>query len=364
MKEIKIDIVVGTRPEIIKLSPVLDELDKRNVKYKLIHTGQHYSYNLDKIFFKDLALRKPDSSLGVGSGAQGKQTGEILIKLERVLLEDRPAMIIIEGDTNSVLGSALAAVKVGVKIAHVESGLRSFDRNMPEEINRVLTDHISHFLFAPTKTASENLINEGIAKDKIFITGNTIVDATLKNLETSKEKSKILLNLGIEEKAFFLLTLHRIENVDNKSRFEKIIRAMKKLSEDFIIIFPIHPRAEKQLHRFGLTESLKQESNIKLVQPVGYIDFLKLELSARLILTDSGGIQEEACILKVPCVTLRENTERPETVSIGSNMITGFDEESILEGVDMMLGKELEWKQPFGDGKAAIKIVDILLGNH
>jgi UDP-N-acetylglucosamine 2-epimerase (non-hydrolysing) len=364
MKELKIDVVVGTRPEIIKLSPVLMELEKRNITYRLTHTGQHYSYNLDKIFFKDLELREPDSLLGIGSGTQGEQTGKILIKMEKVLLEDKPDLIIIEGDTNSVLASALAAVKINVKVAHVEAGLRSFDRRMPEELNRILTDHISHYLFAPTEIALDNLLKEGISEDKIFMTGNTIVDATLKNLDIAREQSAILSHLGLKEKSFFLLTLHRVENVDNKERLEKIIRAIKKVSKDFLIIFPIHPRAEKQLHKFGLTKRVKGEKKIKVIQPVGYIDFLTLELNARLVLTDSGGIQEEACILKTPCVTLRERTERPETVVIGSNVVTGFDEKSIIDGVEGMLAKKLEWKQPFGDGKAATRIIDILLQNR
>lgn len=361
MKEPNIDVVVGTRPEIIKLSPILVELEKRNIRYRIIHTGQHYSYNLDKIFFQDLALGEPDYLLGVGSGTQGEQTGKILMKMEKVLLDDRPDLLIIEGDTNSVLASALAAVKLNIEIAHIEAGLRSFDRSMPEEINRILTDHISRYLFAPTETSRDNLLKEGISEVKVFVTGNTIVDATLKNLDIAREKSNILSQLGVTKKFYMLLTLHRVENVENEERLEKIIRAIKKISKDYMIIFPIHPRAEKQLDKFGLTKSLKREENIELIQPVGYIDFLNLELNARLILTDSGGIQEEACILETPCVTLRENTERPETVFIGSNMITGFSEKSILDGVETMLTKKIEWEQPFGNGTAAIKILDILL---
>ncbi|WP_423792269.1 non-hydrolyzing UDP-N-acetylglucosamine 2-epimerase [Methanocaldococcus indicus] len=350
-----ITIVLGTRPEIIKLSPIIRELMDKEIDFRIIHTNQHYSKNMDKIFFEELNLPKPDYNLNVGSGTHGEQTGKMIMNIEKVLLKEKPNIVIVQGDTNTTLAGALAASKLKIKVAHVEAGLRSFDRNMPEEINRVLTDHISDYLFAPTEIAKNNLINEGINENKIFVVGNTIVDATLQNLTIAEEKYKI------EDKDYFLLTLHRAENVDNKKRLQNIINGINEVIEIYNkeIIFPVHPRTLKRLKEFNLLDKLNK--NINIIDPIGYLKFLLLEKYAKLILTDSGGVQEEACILKVPCITLRDNTERPETVEVGANMLVGDSKEKLINSINIMLKKEKNWKNPFGDGKSAKKIIKILL---
>ncbi len=357
-------IVVGTRPEIIKMSPIIRECENRDIDYFIIHTNQHYSYSLDRIFFEELNLLEPRYNLEIGSGTHGAQTGNMLIELEKTLLKERPNVVLVEGDTNTVLAAALTASKCNIDIGHVEAGLRSFDRNMPEEINRVLTDHISTHLFAPTMVSKDNLMNEGIPEDKIYVVGNTIVDATLHNLKIVSAKSEILDKLKLSEKAFFLLTLHRQENVDYKERLEKIITSLKEINNrfDLPIIYPIHPRSDKMMKKFGLKSRLEDIKNLELIDPVGYMDFLVLENNAQLILTDSGGVQEESCILNVPCITLRYNTERPETVNVGKNMVVGVESEKVLKGVEEMLGRDLSHENPFGDGKTGQRIVDIFVG--
>ncbi|HIQ38831.1 MAG TPA: UDP-N-acetylglucosamine 2-epimerase (non-hydrolyzing), partial [Methanothermococcus okinawensis] len=297
-------------------------------------------------------------NLNVGSGTHAEKTGKMLIGIEKVLLMEKPDVVLVQGDTDTVLAGALAASKLNIKIGHIEAGLRSYDKNMPEEINRVLTDHISDYLFAPTEKAKDNLLREGIDLDKIFVTGNTIVDGIYQNLEIAKLKSKILNELDLKEREYFLVTTHRKENVDNKNRLEGILKGLELISKeyDFDIVFPIHPRASKRIKEFGL----KVNDSIKVIEPLGYLDFLKLEAGARLILTDSGGIQEESCILRVPCVTLRDNTERPETLEVGSNVLVGTIPERILNGVKLMLERKNNWINPFGDGKAAKRIIKIL----
>ncbi|AEF95929.1 non-hydrolyzing UDP-N-acetylglucosamine 2-epimerase [Methanotorris igneus] len=361
----KLSIILGTRPEIIKLSPIIRELEGRNLDWSLIHTNQHYSENMDRIFFQELNLPNPKYNLGVGSGTHGEQTGRMLIKIEKVLLKERPDVVIVQGDTNTVLAGALAASKLKIKVAHVEAGLRSYDKNMPEEINRVLTDHISDYLFAPTEKAKNNLLKEGIEENRIFVVGNTIVDATLQNLKIAEKNEHIkefFKNISNEE-GYFLLTLHRAENVDNKERLKNIIDAITKITEiyDKNIVFPIHPRTEKRLKEFNLFDKLKSNKKIKIIEPIGYLEFLILEKNAELILTDSGGVQEESCILKVPCITLRDNTERPETLEVGSNILVGDDKNKIINAVELMLNKKRDWKNPFGDGKSGKRIVEILM---
>jgi UDP-N-acetylglucosamine 2-epimerase (non-hydrolysing) len=355
-------IVVGTRPEIIKMSPIIRECEKRTLDYFIIHTNQHYSYSMDRIFFEELELPEPNYNLEVGSGTHGAQTGKMLSSLEPPLLKEKPDAVLVEGDTNTVLAGALTSVKYHIKVGHVEAGLRSFDRNMPEEINRVLADHISDYLFAPTSVSKSNLTKEGIPEDKIHVVGNTIVDATIHNLKIAEKKSKIIDELQLSEKSYFLMTLHRQENVDNEDRLKKIIYSLEKISQihDFPIIYPIHPRTEKMLRKFGLKKRVNEISNLKLIEPVGYLDFLVLENNARLALTDSGGVQEETCILNVPCVTLRYNTERPETVEVGKNIIAGVESENVIKSVNDMLTRSLSEINPFGDGTTGKRIVDIL----
>ncbi len=363
----KLSIILGTRPEIIKLSPIIRALEKTNIDWHIIHTNQHYSENMDKIFFEELNLPKPKYNLNIGSGTHGEQTGKMLIKIEKVLLKEKPNVVIVQGDTNTVLAGALVASKLKIDVAHVEAGLRSFDKNMPEEINRVLTDHISSYLFAPTEKAKDNLLNEGIEENKIFVVGNTIVDATLQNLKIAEKNTfvrEFFENITNMED-YFLLTLHRAENVDNEERLKNIIDGIIKVIDIFdkTIIFPIHPRTKKRLEEFNLLEKLKSNKKIKIIEPVGYLEFLMLEKNAELILTDSGGVQEEACILKIPCITLRDNTERPETVEVGANILVGDNKEKLINGVEIMLNKERNWENPFGDGKSGERIIKILHGN-
>lgn len=340
-----ISVVLGTRPEIVKMAPIIKELKKRDIDYFVIHTGQHYSYNLDKVFFENFDLEKPRYNLEVGSGTHGKQTGEILKRIERVLIDEKPEIVLVEGDTNTVLASALAASKLHIKVGHVEAGLRSFWKWMPEEINRVLTDHISDLLFAPTEIARNNLLNEGI-REGVYIVGNTIVDSLkLKKIE------KI-------EKDFILLTLHREENADDPEKLKSIIKGTEMISEyfDTPVIYPIHPRTKKNLKKFGIEINKKF---IKLVDPLNYFKFLSYLKSCKFVLTDSGGVQEEACILKIPCITLRDNTERPETINIGANILAGSNPKKILESAVKMSKANKKWENPYGKDVGK-KIVDIV----
>lgn len=306
-----------------------------------------------------MKIPKPDYYLGVGSGSHGYQTGEGLKRIEKVLVREKPEIVLVYGDTNSTLAGALAAVKLHIKVGHIEAGLRSYDRNMPEEINRVVADHVSDLLFAPTEKSRENLIKEGIDANKIFITGNTVVDAVFQNLEIGKEKSRILDRLNLKSREFLLVTTHRQENVDDKKRLGQILKGLDLVHKEFgfVIIYPIHPRTEKKLEEFRL----KIPEGVRLVKPAGYLDFLQLEANARLVLTDSGGLQEESCVLKVPCVTLRDNTERPETLEVGANILAGTNPEEVLECAKLMINnREKNWKNPFGDGEAGRRIIKIL----
>jgi UDP-N-acetylglucosamine 2-epimerase (non-hydrolysing) len=353
----KVAVILGTRPEIIKLSPVIRRLEAEKADYFILHTGQHYSYQLDKVFFEQLKLPVPKNNLNVGSGSHAEETGKMLIGIEKVLQEEKPHTVLVEGDTNSVLAGALAASKLGIKIGHVEAGLRSGDRTMPEEINRIVADHISDFLFTPTEKSKQILLHEGIGKEKIFVTGNTVVDAVYQNLDLVKDNAGIFESLKLTPKKYFLVTLHRQENVDNPDRFASILAGLKALSlkYKFPVIYPIHPRSLKKISAFG-----RKAEGITVIDPVDYLAFLLLESNARLILTDSGGIQEEACILNVPCVTLRDNTERPETVDVGANVLAGASPERIAECARVMMDRKEKWKNPFGDGRAAEKILDII----
>lgn len=354
----KIAIILGTRPEIIKMSPVIRECERLKLNYFTLHTGQHYSYNMDKIFFEELELPAAAYNMDVGSSTHGEQTGKMVIEIEKVMLKEKPDIVLVEGDTNTVLAGALAASKSHIKVGHVEAGLRSYCRRMPEEINRVLTDHCSDYLFAPTRQSKGNLLKEGISNDKIFITGNTIVDSVYQNLEISNRKTNILKMLKLEKGEFFLVTAHREENVDNKERLEGILLGLELVYREFncSIIYPIHPRTTKRIEEFELTVP----KGVRIVKPVGFLDFLQLETNSKLVLTDSGGVQEETCIMNVPCVTLRDNTERPETLDVGSNVLVGTNPKRILEGVKSTINKDAKWKNPFGDGKAGERILEII----
>lgn len=353
----KIAVIVGTRPEIIKMAPVVRALESNRVNYFVLHTGQHYSYNLDRIFFEQLRLKEAKYNLEIGSGSHAEQTGKILIGVEKVLKTEKPDIVLVEGDTNSVFAGALAAAKLHISVGHVESGLRSYDKQMPEEINRILTDHCSDYLFAPTPKAREILLGEGIHEKNIFVTGNTIVDAVYQNMEIAGDTGDSLNTLHLAQREYFLVTLHREENVDIWERFASILEGLDRIASEFRlpIVYPIHPRARKMMAKFGL-----KPQNIRLIEPIDFFGFLQLESNARLILTDSGGVQEEACILKVPCVTLRDNTERPETIEVGANTLAGASVNKIHECVKFMLSRKNNWINPFGDGKAGERIVEIV----
>jgi UDP-N-acetylglucosamine 2-epimerase (non-hydrolysing) len=353
----KLSIIIGTRPEIIKMSPIIRECEQLNLNYFILHTGQHYNYNMDKVFFEQLELAKPLYNLDVGSGFHGEQTGKILIGIEKILMKEKPDIVLVEGDTNTVLAGSLAATKLHIKVGHVEAGLRSYDRSMPEEMNRVLTDHCSDYLFVPTKKSKQILLSEGISDKKIFLTGNTIVDAVFQNIELANKKGNILIDLGLKKQKYFLVTAHRQENVDNHDRFEGIIQGIRQIHEkyDLPVLYPMHPRASKKLKEFDL-----KTDGITLIEPQDYLSFLQLEQNAKIVLTDSGGVQEETCILGTPCVTLRDNTERPETIEVGSNIMAGTNPKKIVECVSIINTKNKKWINPFGKGNASEKIINIL----
>ncbi len=356
----KISIVLGTRPEIIKFSPIIRECERRGLNYFVVHTGQHYSYNMDRVFFEQLELPHPSFRLDVGSGTHAEQTGKMIVGIEKVLMREMPDVVLVQGDTNTTLAGALAASKLGLKVGHVEAGLRCYDRRMPEEINRVLTDHCSDFLFAPTENSRRILLGEGIPEEGIFVTGNTIVDAVHQNLEIANRRRSVIRDLELEPKEYFLATVHRQENVDSKEKFFSILDALEKACGEFgvPVVYPVHPRSRKQMEEFGL-----RPDGLRLIEPVDFLSFLQLESNARLVLTDSGGVQEEACVLGVPCLTLRDSTERPETVEVGSNVLTGADSDRILECARMMVLRRDVWESPFGDGRAGIRIVEELRRN-
>ncbi len=339
------------------MAPVIRECQRRGLDYSIIHTGQHYSYQMDRIFFEQLELPQPDHNLDVGSGNHGEQTGRILADLEAVLMAERPDVVLVQGDTNTVMAGALAASKLHIKVGHVEAGLRSYDRSMPEEINRVVADHVSDYCFAPTEISKANLLKEGIAEEKIHVTGNTIVDSVYQNLEIAMRKVNILADLGLEPKGYFLVTSHRQENVDSKERLREIIRGLQMVKSEFglPVVFPVHPRTRKMVESFGF-----ELDGIRAIEPLGFLEFLQLEAGARLALTDSGGVQEETCILGVPCVTLRDNTERPETLEVGANVLAGARSEQIMKCAMRMLEAETEWKNPFGDEHAGDRIIRII----
>ncbi len=361
----KVAVVVGTRPEIIKMSPVIRALSSRDIPYYVLHTGQHYSYNMDRLFFEELELPQPDYKLDVGERfrGHGAQTGEMMKGMEEVFKKDRPDVVLVQGDTNTVLAGAITASKLHIKVGHVEAGLRSNDRSMPEEINRILADHVSDYLFAPTQGSRENLLKEGIPDERIYITGNTVVDAVYQNLEIAKKREDVLERYGMKEREYALITAHRQENVDDRERLEKIVGILNSLP--IPALFPMHPRTANRMKEFGLSID---NPLVKVIEPIGYLEFLVLISKARLILTDSGGIQEESNILHVPCLTLRDNTERPETVEAGSNIIVGVDPEKVIENIEEILGnKEKEIKMrsaaiAFGSGDSAKKIVEYIIG--
>jgi len=352
-------IIIGTRPEIIKMAPLIRVCEKKKLDYFILHTGQHYSFEMDKKFFDDLELAAPKYNLNVGSREYRKQVGMMIRDVSSILKKEKPDIVFVQGDTNSVLAGALAANKLGIPVGHHEAGLRSHDLTMLEETNRIITDHISDFLFAPTKDALHNLKEEGISG--AIHTGNTVVDAVQQNLIIANKKVDILKKLKVNRKEYIIVTAHRAENVDIEKRLRNIVTGLELVAEEFKIpvIYPIHPRTLKNMEKYNI-----RPENLRLVDPLGYLEFLQLEESAKLVITDSGGLQEESCILKVPCVTIRDNTERPETIDAGVNILAGTDPECILRCSKDMVSKKISWINPFGDGKAAEKIINTWLDNH
>ncbi|PIN68175.1 MAG: UDP-N-acetylglucosamine 2-epimerase (non-hydrolyzing) [Candidatus Altarchaeum sp. CG12_big_fil_rev_8_21_14_0_65_33_22] len=356
--KIKVSIIIGTRPNLIKISPLLRKIkEDQSIELQFINTGQHYDYELDGIFIKELNLLEP-VFLNIGSGTQGEQTGNGLIKIEKELIKFKPDISVVIGDTNSTLAGALASAKLNIPVAHIEAGLRSFDRKMPEEINRTVVDHISDMLFVPTENAIKNLKNEGILDEKIFFVQDISVDACLQNDEIAK-KSEILKKLNVNND-FILVTLHRQENVDIKENLCNILDAIIEISKSREVIFPIHPRTLKNLKLFDIFENYSKK--IKIIKPLGCFDFLKLLGCASCVVTDSGGIQKEALILKTPCVTTRTTTEWIETINLNANVLVGSDKEKIVEEVPKRSSKEFhkfmkKIKNPYGDGKASERII-------
>lgn len=364
----KIAIVIGTRPEIIKMAPVIDEIIKINLDYVLIHTGQHYDHEMSDQFFLDLELPTPNYNIGVGSGSHGEQTAEMMKGIEKVFVDEKPDLVMVQGDTNAVLAGAIVASKLHIPVGHVEAGLRSFDKTMPEEINRMAADVCSQLYYVPTEESAVNLIVEGINPKNVIITGNTVVDACLRNLKIAQNKSDILSQFR-EYENILTLTMHRAENVDNLERLTQITDALIELDE-LTIIFPVHPRTLKNLEKFGLYSKLVEKDHIKIIKPLGYLDFLLLLSNSTMIMTDSGGLQEEAITLNVPCMTLRYNTERPETVTTGGNVLVGSDRNKIVETARLIMNdpqtreKMKKAVNPYGDGKASEKILEVSLSEY
>ena len=324
----RITAVVGARPNYMKVAPIWRELDGHpHIAKTLVHTGQHYDANMSKIFFDDLQLPKPDIYLGVGSAPHGEQTARVMMELERVMMTDAPDLLVVVGDVNSTMAGALAAVKLGVPVAHVESGLRSFDRTMPEEINRMVTDVVADVLFTTTKNAGENLAREGVDPAKIHFVGNVMIDSLNFYRPISEERSTILETLGLAPRGYGLVTLHRPSNVDHPDILRGILGAVEELGAECPMIFPAHPRTRKMLKDNGIEIA---GDRIKILDPIGYLDFIKLMVHTSIVLTDSGGIQEETTVLDIPCLTIRNNTERPITVEIGSNRLVGTDPAKIV----------------------------------
>ncbi|MBI5235108.1 MAG: UDP-N-acetylglucosamine 2-epimerase (non-hydrolyzing) [Deltaproteobacteria bacterium] len=372
----KLIIVVGARPNFMKAAPILDAISEHNlhaarrIERLLVHTGQHYDEKLSRLFFDDLGIQKPDIDLGVGSGSHAEQTAEVMKKFEKVCLDESPTHILVVGDVNSTIACALVAAKLGIKVIHVEAGLRSFDRTMPEEINRVLTDAISDYLFITERSAEENLIKEGVDKGRIFFVGNVMIDTLIKHRQKAMRSTILdVLGLSTTEPGYGLLTLHRPSNVDDKDALANLLGALEAISSRLPIVFPVHPRTRKRIEEFGLGDRFatppadKPKRGLYTIDPLGYLDFLRLMSEARVVLTDSGGIQEETTVLGVPCITMRENTERPVTITHGTNCLAGTDKDAIIRAaLEALDGKNNAPKPapPKWDGNAALRIVEVL----
>ncbi len=361
MKHKKLSLVVGARPNFVKAAPLLEKLSPlENISVQLIHTGQHFDAEMSTVFFDQLGMQEPDLYLGINQGGPIQQIAESMIALEREFIKNKTDLVIVFGDVNSTLAASLVASKLQIALAHVEAGLRSYDREMPEEHNRVATDHLSNYLFTPSPDADQNLIKEGIAKEKIFRVGNIMVDSLLKYAPIAQGED-ILKDLNLDAQGFGLVTLHRPANVDEVEALNEILSALMEIGRQLPLIFPVHPRTRKKLDAWGLTKKMAQ-NGIKLTEPLGYLQFMKLLMSAKVVLTDSGGIQEESTVLGIPCLTLRDNTERPITISEGTNLLAGTKGSSILTAYkEAMSQRDIEGKSiDLWDGQTAARIVDVL----
>ena len=362
---LKVINVVGARPNFMKVAPIVAAMKKRPDTFLplVVHTGQHYDSAMSDSFFRDLDLPQPDTHLGVGSGSHAVQTAAVMERFEPVVLREKPDWVLVVGDVNSTIACALVCVKLGVKVAHVEAGLRSRDRTMPEEINRLLTDQIADLLFTPSHDADENLIAEGIPRERIRFVGNVMIDSLQRNLEVARALPT-KEQLGLEKIDYALLTLHRPSNVDLRDSFERILAALEAIAAKLPIVFPVHPRTRKTIAELGLSDRVESIKDLRLIEPLGYLDFLNLSSSARLVLTDSGGIQEETTALGIPCLTLRENTERPITVEMGTNVIVGTDTTKIIAAANATLNgsaKKSLKQPPLWDGHTSERILDALI---
>jgi UDP-N-acetylglucosamine 2-epimerase (non-hydrolysing) len=362
---LKVINVVGARPNFMKVAPIVDLMKRREREFAplVVHTGQHYDEMMSDAFLRDLDLPEPNVYLGVGSGSHAAQTAAVMQKFEPVVLQEKPDWVLVVGDVNSTLACALVCVKLGMKVGHVEAGLRSHDRTMPEEINRLLTDQIADLLFAPSADANENLRAEGIPEDRICFVGNVMIDSLLNQLERARS-STIRDRLGVADSDYAVLTLHRPSNVDERETFSRILDALEKIARRLPIIFPAHPRTRKTIAEFGLTDQIQRMNGLRLIEPLGYLDFLRLFSGARVVLTDSGGLQEETTALGIPCLTLRESTERPITVELGTNIVVGTDPQRIstaaLAALDRPRADNTPHVPPLWDGHAADRILDAL----
>ena len=382
----KLHLIVGARPNFIKAAPIVAAAEQQGggIICTLIHTGQHYDAVMSKLFFEDLKLPEPNMYLGIGSGTHAEQTARVMIALEKIFLDEKPDMVMVVGDVNSTMAGALAASKLCIPVAHVEAGLRSFDRQMPEEINRLVTDSVSDYLFTTCRDANANLMKEGHPASHIFLVGNVMIDTLLKSQKASASSGilkKLFLQPNGHVSDYSVLTLHRPSNVDDRDTLVGIFEALRALSKDRLIIFPVHPRTRKQIESFGLaslfhvldadvdcgsTCAKPVFDKINCTMPLGYLDFIKLISNARMVLTDSGGIQEETTIMKVPCLTLRHNTERPITVREGTNMLVGNSRQKIIDGAQDLLKKDFSGIRPpeLWDGDASRRIINILLSRQ
>ncbi|HVS83642.1 MAG TPA: UDP-N-acetylglucosamine 2-epimerase (non-hydrolyzing) [Pyrinomonadaceae bacterium] len=363
---LKIIIVAGARPNFMKIAPLVAAMKRRSADFQSItlHTGQHYDAAMSDAFFRDLEMPEPDIYLGVGSASHAAQTAAIMQAFEPVVVKEKPDWVVVVGDVNSTLACALVCAKLGVKVAHVEAGLRSRDRSMPEEINRLLTDQIADLLFTPSRDADQNLLAEGIPPERIRLVGNIMIDSLLGNLERAKQ-STARADLGLQEKDYAVLTLHRPSNVDDADAFARVLDALEEIARRLPIVFPAHPRTVKMIAELGLAARFESNPGLRLISPLGYLDFLQLLSGARLVLTDSGGIQEETTVLGIPCVTLRENTERPITVEMGTNTIVGTDPAKIVAAAFRALEnpptRDSSRVPPLWDGYTADRILDALI---